>query len=685
MVIYEPFVNYENIIFTPLLRQQGERGKITYAKEICSFDIETTKLMDIEQSVMYIWQFSIDNKIVIIGRSWDEFKHLTFNIRKRLGSGLSVIIWVHNLSYEFQFLSGQYDFANDEVFALDSRKILRCIMYKGHLEFRCSYKLTNMSLAEASIKYGVTYAKKSGKEFNYDIKRYPKGGKWEATLLTRKELLYCVYDVLSVVEIIKTLLALFKDTLYTIPYTSTGYVRRELKENMKPWKRDIKEIYPTKEVYLLCRQAFRGGNTHANRYYAGEVIEGCKRKDKASSYPAQQCLEQYPMTAFKEIHDLTQSNIERKLSLKAALLFRIGLYNVRLKSNYESVPYLPVAKCWPCQHPKIDNGRILSCDYAEITVTDIDFEIIVNQYKWDKMEIITAYQAWYDYLPEGFVNTNKLYYIAKTNLKDVVGQETYYMKSKNLLNAIFGDSVKDPVKPEILYHVIENGVDKYYKPSEEKTIEELLDRHKKTAYSVYQWGVWTTAHARKALQIGIDLCGDNLVYCDTDCCCYTGNKDFSAVNDGIKNKALERGAYADSPDGKRHYMGVWEDDGEFTRFITQGAKRYAYTVGNKLHITVSGVSKKRGAKYLSEHGGIEAFKPGFVFVNCGKTESVYNDDGLGVIWYDDRKLYVPKNVMIKDCDYTLSLSDDYAELLKVSSEQLNQVHKVWLKSQYTKA
>ena len=684
MVINEAFVDYNKIVFTPLKAEPGQRHKITYAAEVCSFDIETTKLDDIEQSVMYIWQMSIDNKLVIIGRDWQSYRHMITEIRKRLGPMLSLIVWVHNLSHEFQFLSGQYDFDNKEIFALDSRKILRATEYYGHIEFRCSYKLTNMSLAEASKKYGVTYAKKSGKEFDYSIKRYPQGGGFAATPLTRKELLYCVYDVLSVVEIVKKLMELFNDNLYSIPYTSTGYVRRELKEAMKPYKRKVKDIYPTIQVYRLLRQAFRGGNTHANRYYAGEVIHNVTRKDKSSSYPAQQCMNEYPMEEFKEVLDLSHTNIERLLSLNAALLFRIRMYGVELRNEYIPVPYIPCAKCWPCVGAALDNGRVLRADTLEITVTDIDYKIIMQQYKAKRIEIIAAYKSWYDSLPEGFINTNKKYFRQKTELKGVAGQERYYMASKQLLNAIYGDSVKDPVKPEILYQVfLEDGTIDYYVESTEKTQEQLLEQAKKVAYSVYQWGVWTTAYARQALQRGIDLCGDNLVYCDTDCCCYVGQVDFEPMNAEIQQRAIDRECFAVDPKGNTHYMGVWESDGEFSEFITQGAKRYAYVEDGELHITVSGVSKKQGAKFLQDHGGITAFKPGFVFANCGKTESIYNDVGKGVITYDNRKLYVPKNVMIRDCDYTLSLSEDYAELLNVSAECLKDVHKIWRNSQYT--
>lgn len=45
--------------------------------------------------------------------------------------------------------------------------------------------------------------------------------------------------------------------------------------------------------------------------------------------------------------------------------------------------------------------------------------------------------------------------------------------------------------------------------------------------------------------------------------------------------------------GIRHILGVFEEDAKYEEFITQGAKKYAYKQDGEIHITVSGVPKKR--------------------------------------------------------------------------------------------
>ena len=107
-------------MFTPAAKPKGYRGKTRYNEQLCAFDIETTALPELQQSIMYIWQFAIED-YVVVGRTWDEFKIFVkwLNI---LSHGRRIVCYVHNLSYEIQFLSGIFKFKNDSIFAMESRK-----------------------------------------------------------------------------------------------------------------------------------------------------------------------------------------------------------------------------------------------------------------------------------------------------------------------------------------------------------------------------------------------------------------------------------------------------------------------------------------------------------------------------------------------------------------------------------
>ena len=116
----------------------GRKDKKKYYDCVTAFDIETTRLKDIEQSFMYIWQFQILD-YTVYGRYWSELIEFFENLKAKLNEdNRYIVVYVHNLSYEFQFLRGIYDFKTDEVFAIESRKIAKCYMY-NKFEFRCSY------------------------------------------------------------------------------------------------------------------------------------------------------------------------------------------------------------------------------------------------------------------------------------------------------------------------------------------------------------------------------------------------------------------------------------------------------------------------------------------------------------------------------------------------------------------
>ena len=674
-VCWEASYNYNNLQFREARRPAGRRKFKSYADVVCAFDIETSRFSEIEQSVMYIWQFCLDfpdgTDVVLLGRTWQEFKHMCMMLQRRL-HGMSLKIWIHNASYEFQFLSGIYDFQPEEVFAMEPRQILDFSMYK-HFEFFCSYKLFNMSLSAATAKYAPDYHKRDGRQFGYDERRFSD------TPLTRKELIYCVYDVWGLCKAIRGIMKLFSDDLYTIPRTSTGYVRREVKREMQPFHNYLVDRYPDYELYTLLRAAFRGGNTHASRFYAGEILHDVSSVDISSSYPSQQCCKLYPVEKFRRSYDGRISYLHLCRERGRAALIHCRLSRVELQTPFVHIPYLPVAKCLYARGVRADNGRILSAAEIEIVITDIDFEIIESQYKFD-YEMLDLWLSWYGELPAPLVDINKRYFTAKTQLKGIPEQELYYFKSKNLLNAIYGMSVQDPVRLKINYENGAYNLDMLQRP------EDILKRSGKQPYTLYQYGVWTTAHARSDLQRGIDICGDNIVYVDTDSCKYIASPsiDFSEYNTNRQRVAVERGAWATDKHGNAHYMGVYEDDsnGGYQRFITMGAKKYAYEdADGELHITIAGVPKKAGAAELARKGGLEAFTRGFEFTETGKLEAVYNDGSIKHIELDGHVIDITKNVCLRPTTYKLDITEEYACVLDDSLKLLRKVKQDCIKRQ----
>ena len=652
--------------------KRGDRK--TYKNLVCAFDIETTRIEEIDQSIMYIWQFQVDEICTVYGRTWDEYQAFIDGICNALGDDY-LVVYVHNLSYEFQFLAGIYPFKTSEVFAVESRKVLKCEMF-GHIEYRCSYLQTNMSLGQFTKKMNVKHQKLSGVEFDYAKTRYP----W--TELTDRELEYCVNDVRGLVEAIKAEMQRDNDNLYTVPMTSTGYVRRDAKKVMNAHgiKADVIDSQPDIDLYMALRDAFRGGDTHASRFYAGAVVENVESYDRSSSYPDVIVNCQYPITPFYHVGETSLKDVKYYMKKGRALVMRIAMYNVRLRDKYSPVPYIPRAKTQSCVNAEIDNGRVLSAEYLEMAVTDIDMKIILDQYDADNIVVADMWHSRYGYLPRAYRELVKKYYAQKTELKGVDGMEVYYDKSKNLLNSLYGMMAQDPVKQTIEF--IQGEFIQGAQP-----VGELLSSAVKKAFLCYQWGVWVTAHARRELRRAIDLCGMNFVYTDTDSVKYIKSEiDWETLNAGIKQRSTDSGAYAADPSGNVHYMGVWEHDDSYAKFKTLGAKKYAYVYKEKkckpdkcsraanctlkggeyckgTYCTIAGVGKKSGAEEIDKAGGLEAFDVGFIFRDAGGLESVYNDDDFGAYTVDGREIYITRNVCLRPSTYTVSITEDYATLL----------------------
>lgn len=638
-------------------RNRGNPGttktKKKYKDIVCAFDIETTALSEINQAVLYVWMFQLGNRETIVGRTWEEFLHLLHRLRDELSSNEYLVVYVHNLSYEFQFLRGIYNFHPEEVFAVEPRKVLKCEMFE-HFEFRCSYLHSNMSLKEYTEKMGVKHVKQSGAAFDYTKRRYP----W--TELTPSEWRYCIHDVKGLVEALQTEMNHDGDTLYSIPLTSTGYVRRDVKESMREINHNfVKEQLPDYRIYQMLREAFRGGDTHANRYYAGQILHDVKSADMSSAYPAAVCNCEFPISEFTYMGEQSPAYVAKLINVrKKAIVCRAVLDDLELKDPFNGAPYLSESKCSAIINGVFDNGRVLRADHLETTLTDIDLRIVLEEYHC-KIGFAEVAYARYGKLPNPLIETVEEYYRLKTQLKGVDGQEVYYMKSKNKLNSIYGMMAQDPVKQTIDF--INGDFERRSEPG-----EELLEASNKKAFLAYQWGVWVTAHVRARLRIGIRKAGRGFVYCDTDSVKYLGDVDFSDYNDERQHESLYNGAYADDPGGNRHFMGVYEDDGHYAAFATLGAKKYCYqyTPDGETHCTIAGVNKRKGGKELDKHGGITAFKPGFVFRDAGGTESVYNDrPEITSYEVDGHTLRITSNVLIRDSEYTLGIAPSYEKIL----------------------
>lgn len=620
-------------------------------------------------ALCYIWQFSCDG-VVYYGRELRDF----LKVLDDLPSDVEIIIWVHNLSYEFHFLTNILTW--DSVFARSSHKPIKAKPKEyPNIEFRCTYMLTRLSLATWGEQLGV--AKMVG-DLDYDKLRTP------LTKLTDKELKYCEMDCLVVEAGIKSYLKKYKKQRF-IPMTQTGTVRQEVKEILmsdEEYVKKIKRLVPkSPEEYKRLQTVFAGGYTHANRYWSGQTIEGhIEHYDFASSYPTVMVAEKYPMTPWLYLGSEMPS--EDSFEDYAYILI---LKFSQLKTTSLNT-YIQASKV-NAKNMKLDNGRVISADELTITITEQDYITIKNNYEWEDLEVIKVYRSKKDYLPKPFVEYILELYANKTELKDVEGKEELYMQSKQYINSMFGMCVTAIVQAEVELVGDEWIVKPLTRDFVQHKLEQLSQSNprEKRYFLSYSWGCWVTAYARRNLWKCIESCDHDVLYCDTDSIFVLGKHDFLWYNDEITKKlkiACKKQnldfnkTRPKTPKGKEKPLGIFDSEDSCSEFKTLGAKRYVERRegDGKLHLTVSGINK--GAVELL-NDEIDNFEDGFNFdkdADCvTKKLSTYIVDMPTVKWNDGYISTYTHGINLRKSGYVLSMTDEYKKLISYMDFNLNDV------------
>ena len=664
--------------------------KKKFDNTIYSFDIETTsyiisngelyqadkyqELTKKEQeqctygSCMYIWQFSI-NDTVYYGRTWKELQLFIKKIDEVVP--YKKIIFIHNLAFEFQYLKSYFRFS--EVIARKSHKVMKAQMEEYNFELRCSYMMSNVALKKLPDIFNLPVEKMVG-DLDYTKLRTP------ITKLDDKELKYCENDCLVIYHYIKYELTMY-ESVEKLPLTSTGHVRRELKGQTSKdykYKRIVgRAVNTDPHIYNLLIEAFMGGYTHANWLYADEIIKNVDSWDFTSSYPYCMVTHKYPSTKFK------RCNIRRVEDFNNRFAYLIVVRFKNIKSKYYN-NFISQSKCRSLRGAKYDNGRVMEAEELIIVLTDVDLKIILESYECSSYEFEECYYSVYDYLPKRFINFVLDKYVLKTQYKGVVGKEIEYNRQKGLFNSLYGMSVTNNIRDEVSY---DNETGWSETPISNEKIVEKLKEEEKTGFLSFAYGVWITAYARNNLLKNVMKLDPYVIYCDTDAVKVKEGYDKKVIEDynsfverKIKHVSeilkipFEKFAPEDVK-GVPRMLGLFDDDGHYLEFITQGAKKYAVKKLNKegneeIHITVSGVPKS-GAKSLK--GDLNNFRNDLVFEfkDTGKNLLLYTEEQESVTMIDYQgnlyNLSDKSGCCVVPTTYILGKSQEYEHLLSDES------------------
>lgn len=662
-------------------------GTIQYFNVPAAFDIETSSFYDDAgepKATMYLWQFGL-NGCCMVGRTWDEFSTVIDALcaRLSLSESLRLFVGVHNLGFEFQWIRNRFTWL--DVFALEERRPITATTTTG-IEFHCTYLLSGLSLAKVGenlTKYPVS---KMVGDLDYAQVRH------SATPITEKEMGYAVNDI-------KVVMAFMQEKIETdgnitkIPRTNTGYVRKFCRakcfSDRAAYYRIIHNMNLTPGDYQQMKRAFQGGFTHANPFYSGEVQEEVSSIDFTSSYPAMICSKRFPMSSPEPIEIKGKADFEHNISLYACV-FDVEFVGLESKILFDS--YLSISRCWAIENPTTNNGRIVRADVLKTTLTEIDFIIVKQFYSWEKMRVSNFKRMKKGYLPKKFVEAVLELYAAKTELKGVKGKEDEYLRLKSMVNAFYGMTVTDPVRPTITYTTEWGQV----APDLEKAIDDY--NNDKNRFLFYPWGVWVTAYARQALVTGMLEFGchgiapnTDYIYADTDSIKglnFTHHLPYiNRYNAAIKADLVRMCKFFNIPiektepktiKGEPKPLGAWTVENipgkpfAYYKFKTLGAKRYMVVDDAGLNITVSGLNKKTTVPYLMRAYGesvFEAFSEDLRIpadFTGKKTHRYIDAETAGAVtdYLGQTAIYHElSSVHLENAEYDLSIAQEYANYL----------------------
>lgn len=552
--------------------------------------------------------------------TWEQFRECLTQIVKLVG-GRDFVLYAHNFAFEGDFLFKHVGHPEKIIANGPHRPISTRLKEFPSIDFRCSWKLIDKSVAAIGDAVGLP-------KLDGDYSPLPRG-----TVPDRKRVEYCTRDCDIVARGIAPYINEYGN-IWKVPFTKTGIVRNMLKEycrQMDPGRQW--DLTPDPELYQIMREAFYGGISIANPYFVGLTVHGVGSFDMSSAYPFAALSEQFPR--HMEAGDPSQWN-----GGAGYWIARLRFVNIKSRYNWA---WLPGSRVDADEHALKFNGKVVEAKEVNATVCNIDYENICMTYTFDRVEVL-------EYYPLSDVQRlpDPVYYLfenlatEKQRLKKVVKidpseeNKVAYAKAKERFNSLYGMMCQQ--LSEDIYTVNDIG---------EWSITEVpLDGStKKHLCRSYLFGVYITAYTRRnLLRFYVTNAGERLVFGDTDSCKMILPPDGVIVDTNAEGeKKIEKEKVGNLGEWEREtFRTHWDPENTETtdtidEFRTYGAKKYWYRTGEVTHITVAGLPYK-GVDKKPIDTSDAAFRLGHVwekvklarsFLYFGKAVTV--DETLGVL------------------------------------------------------
>lgn len=544
-------------------------------------------------------------------REWKELEKFLDFVSSKI-CGKKVYCFVHNLSFEFDFLIKNIS-KPIKILSNSTHSVIACTLDRfPFIEFRCTYQISGCSLKKVGELVNLP-------KLDSDYRTiYP----WVS--VTEEERAYCERDNDIVAEYVVKILERDFGPLKNIPYTKTGIVRKKFNELYTATGPHSWDLMPPEDCYPAMLRAFQGAITISNPIFTGVRIKKINSFDETSAYPYAMLKEVYPMN-IKRLENFSQTENKNH---------NFWIAKIRFNNISSKFPWcwLSISKMddWDMETGTYFNGKLVSARYIERTITSVDFETIKKTYNFTDYQILEFYVCnEVNPIPTPYVLTLQHFATIKHDLKKqkkkmervgLSGTPEFlevckkYGQAKSDFNAIYGMTVQKLTTPEYEINEVFEWVEK---PTEYKRTNKHMHRN-------FLIGTFVTAYARQNLINAIlTNCPYTFVYADTDSIKYIcpDKTKFIDTNEPLSSELRKIEAFAD--------LGTFDWEGEYEDFITFGAKKYAYVKDGKTCSVVAGLPTHRiiEGKMVPMLESLDGFYLGRTFEDCKNGKRYISPNG----------------------------------------------------------
>lgn len=495
-----------------------DRPDLVFCPYIAALDIQYS------HNIPYLWTFCFDscvdsdgNAVIIGGRSFDDLidfleimkqkMHFSDGKRKHY-----LVIIVDDLFTFFGNTKKVLPYDQEPFVAKSGSNVLLCSMlgvYQLH-----SYKAYFETEIEDDMlgEHGIVLPKVEHDKLSAAVK------------LNESEIENSENRVFFMANIFRQELDLkYQGLVNTLPLTKTSRVNHlfyleerkmsnKAKCNLQAMimnKNPLTSQYGRDTILPLLFKAFFGGAVFFEEGIPDKAFSDVWSVDASSAYVARMVLSKYPIGKFIELpQPKSYKDIFEKPYSNFAMLITFKAKGVTLKKD--GLPFLPsqLRNHWvdpqdlDTEYERTQDIRIRDISFLNMTLTDIDFKLFLENYNVKQICIQNIIGSHYGFLPDYVINVIVRLYANKADAKrkklelEELGVNTAftdleYNRIKSELARLYGIFTKRPVMDRYIFDT-------------EKREPKVVDQHyisptAKFQPVLYQWGVWTTALVRKEI------------------------------------------------------------------------------------------------------------------------------------------------------------------------------------------